>query len=230
MAPEMINIDGYNYITNQKSHKFFSSNGYHGVQTDVFALGVILFSLLMGRPPFKIADINDPLYRLIFTHQYSEFWAPWDQFAAQNSYEIPEDFKDLFISLVAFSPSMRLSVNEILSSKWMRRNIPTNDQVGNYMAQIKAQIDEFDYQQKAQLAQVLTAKAIDRSEDSKEGILNEDVDILNDSVLSGGSKFQDDDELIMKDLQDIESEFQDNNEMNGSNSFNLGEEEEFDVH
>lgn len=228
MAPEMINIDGYNYITNQKSHKFFSSNGYHGIQTDVFALGVILFSLLMGRPPFKIADINDPLYRLLFSHQFNEFWAPWDQFASQNNYQISQDFKDLFVSLVAFSPSMRLSINEILSSNWMIRNIPTNAEVGQYMSQIKAQIDEFECQQQAQI-QHSNTKRVDSAEETKEDYLNEEFDILNDSSLSGCSQINDDDEMIMKDLQEIESEFQANNNMNGSNSFNHDEEEDFDV-
>lgn len=93
----MININGFNHVMNQKSHKLFASSGYNGIQTDVFALGVILFSLYMGRPPFKIADINDPFYRLIFTHQIEDFWNPWDQFALQNNFEIPEDFKNLFI-------------------------------------------------------------------------------------------------------------------------------------
>ena len=97
MAPEMINIGGFNYVTNQKSHKLFCSNGYRGEQTDVFALGVILFALYMGRPPFKIADIDDLFYRLIFTHQMDEFWAPWDQFASQSGFKISDDFKNLFM-------------------------------------------------------------------------------------------------------------------------------------
>jgi serine/threonine protein kinase len=148
MAPEMCNIGGYNYVTNQKSHKFFSTGvGYNGVQTDTFALGIILFALLMGRPPFQIADINDPFYRLIFTEQLDEFWAPWDQFARQNDHEISDDFKQLFISLVSFSPLMRLSINEVLSSSWMQLHTPTNLEVAQYMGKIKVQMQEFETHQ-----------------------------------------------------------------------------------
>lgn len=227
MAPEMINIDGYNYVTNQKSHKFFSSNGYHGVQTDVFALGVILFSLLLGRPPFKLADINDPLYRLIFTQQFTEFWAPWDQFAEQNNSSIPQDFKDLFMALVSFSPSVRLSINEILSSKWMQRGIPTSEQVAQYMAHIKSQVDEFEAEQQNMVN--LAMGTLPKAEESKMPSSNEDGVNLNSSSLSGSSQFNNDDECIMKDLQEIESGFQNNNDMNRSDSFNLGEEDNFDV-
>lgn len=222
MAPEMINIDGYNYVLNQKSNKFFFSSGYNGVQTDVFAIGVIMFSLLMGRPPFKIADINDPFYRMLFTQQFAEFWAPWDHFAMQNGYEIPEDFKQLFVSLVTHSPLMRLSINEILSSRWMSRNIPLKEDVVKYMQEIKDQIDEENSVQKAPSTELVKSKAT--IEEQKD-----EVDDLNDSSLSGLSQMKDDDELIMKDLQDIESEFQDGNSLDGSHAFDLDDAEEFDV-
>lgn len=231
MAPEMINICGFNYVTNQKSHKLFSSNGYHGAQSDVFALGVILFSLLMGRPPFKIADINDPLYRLIFTHQIKEFWAPWDQFAAQSNFEIPQDFKDLFIAMVTFNPVMRLSVNEILSSKWMQRQIPKHSEVLTAMTSIKAKLDEIEDQQKLYIEQMMKQKAVavpkNRVEEIKQEAQLEEQDNLNDSCLSAGSHIQDD-EAIMKDLQEIEKKFC-NDDMEGNDSFNLEDDEAFDV-
>lgn len=54
MAPEILNCE------NDKI-------GYNGEQTDVFALGVILFSMLLGRPPFREANPNkDRYYKLIY--------------------------------------------------------------------------------------------------------------------------------------------------------------------
>ena len=37
--------------------ELFTSKGYNGELADVFALGVVLFALVMGRPPFRIANL-----------------------------------------------------------------------------------------------------------------------------------------------------------------------------
>ena len=223
MAPEMMNIAGFNYVTNQNSHKYFSSNGYNGVQTDSFAMGVILFSLMMGRPPFKIADINDPFYRLIFTQQFEEFWKPWDQFAVQNSFELTQDFKDLFVSLVSYCPILRLSMNEILGSKWMKNGkFPVNSDVIEYMTQIKATVAQHELDQKVCFDQTLQSK-IEESKQAKHG------DGSSDKSLSDCSQIVDDDSLIMSDLQDIEKELYENTDVAGDDSFNIDEHGDIDA-
>ena len=221
MAPEMMNLNGFNYVKNQKCHKLFSSNGYNGVQTDVFALGVILFGMVLGRPPFKIADIDDPFYRMIFCHQFEEFWQPWDSFAEQWNSEISDDFKELFISMVTFNPIMRLSINEILASKWMKRETPSNSQVVEYMTTIKMKIEEFEAQQRAFIEKMIKAKTCKNKasfEEVKEEWYSEDN--LSDSYLSESSQLKDDDDQIMKDLEEIEREFGHLDEK-GSSNFNL---------
>lgn len=61
--------------------EIFNGKGYNGELTDVFALAVVLFGMLFGRPPFRCADLKDPYYRLICSNQLEEFWAPWDELA-----------------------------------------------------------------------------------------------------------------------------------------------------
>lgn len=231
MAPEMININGFNFVTNQKSHRLFSSNGYSGVQTDVFALGVILFGMFLGRPPFKMADINDPFYRMIFCQQIKEFWEPWDSFAAQSNFEIPDDFKDLFIAMVTFNPLMRLSINEVLSSKWMQRVTPSGKQVGEYMEAIKVKIEEFEAEQRTLIEKLMKSKLSANKKLTEE--VKEEISVdenLNDSYLSACSQMKDDDDLIMKDLEEIEKELDDLNPDGAADvCINLGDEYEFDI-
>ena len=50
-APEI-----YNYVQN---------NGYDGDKADYFSLGVLLFTMIFGMPPFKVACKEDPFYRYI---------------------------------------------------------------------------------------------------------------------------------------------------------------------
>ena len=47
---------------------------YRGDQTDVFAMGVILFIIYSGFPPFKESNIADSWYSKIHQKKYKEFW------------------------------------------------------------------------------------------------------------------------------------------------------------
>jgi len=42
---------------------------YQGQVVDLFALGVILFVLYAGHPPFNMANLEDPHYKLIATNR-----------------------------------------------------------------------------------------------------------------------------------------------------------------
>lgn len=47
---------------------------YQGQVVDLFALGVILFVLYAGHPPFESATTKDPHYKLLATNRSSTFW------------------------------------------------------------------------------------------------------------------------------------------------------------
>ena len=58
LAPEIYNFEHCQLL------------GYNGEQAEVFALGVILFCMLIGRPPFLKPDPNsDELYKMIYNQQ-----------------------------------------------------------------------------------------------------------------------------------------------------------------
>lgn len=55
------------------------TNGYNPEQTDVFSLGVILFSMYLGKPPFRIANpLKDELYKMLCQYKFSKFWQIWE--------------------------------------------------------------------------------------------------------------------------------------------------------
>jgi serine/threonine protein kinase len=56
------------------------TNGYNPEQTDIFSLGVILFSMYLGKPPFRQANPRKcELYKLISEFKFSDFWELWEQ-------------------------------------------------------------------------------------------------------------------------------------------------------
>ena len=54
--------------------ELLKKGAYHGHVVDLFALGVVLFTMHAGNPPFTVAASSDEIYYLLQTHQYSLFW------------------------------------------------------------------------------------------------------------------------------------------------------------
>ena len=47
---------------------------YMGNQVDIFALGVLLYIMVVGDYPFLEANFNDKAYNLIMLRAYPSFW------------------------------------------------------------------------------------------------------------------------------------------------------------
>ena len=47
---------------------------YYGIQADIFSLGVILFILYFGQPPFNKADVNNDRFYSILVKKAEHFW------------------------------------------------------------------------------------------------------------------------------------------------------------
>jgi len=84
---------------------------YDGKQVDIWALGCILFSLLVGCPPFDFDAQEDD----------SEFFK---QIIRGDFGELPEtlsdDAKDLISKLLTVNPRLRLTIDEVLKHPWMQ--------------------------------------------------------------------------------------------------------------
>ena len=47
---------------------------YQPIVADMFSLGVIIFILYAGYPPFTLATVDDPYYKAICNQEYNYFW------------------------------------------------------------------------------------------------------------------------------------------------------------
>ena len=85
---------------------------YYGVCNDIFSLGVIMFVVVTGAMPFRLAVFNDMFYSYIMKGDYEAFWK-------KRNIKLSQNFMQLFNSMVAFDPIQRPSLAEIKESKWM---------------------------------------------------------------------------------------------------------------
>ena len=107
---------------------------YQAQVVDLFALGVILFIMYAGHPPFNMANMEDPHYKLIATNRSGQFWSAHSQRKEEGFFN--EDFKDLVTAMLSFHPHQRLSIPDIVAHPWV--------QVGDYAtpAEVRAEFEQ----------------------------------------------------------------------------------------
>ena len=87
----------------------------HGKPVDMWAMGVILYMLLGGYPPFYQNDEDQrAMYRRILTGNYQfhpEYWS-----------NISAEAKDLITGLLTVDPNVRLTVDQVLAHAWLKKS------------------------------------------------------------------------------------------------------------
>ena len=87
--------------------------GGHSYEVDVWSIGCILYTLLVGRPPFETSNI-DSTYRKIKTNDYH----------IPSSANISKAAQDLIRWSLAAKPSNRPSLDEMLAHSFLNDYTP----------------------------------------------------------------------------------------------------------
>ena len=96
-----------------------NKNPFDAMVVDNWALGVLLFMLFTGRPPFIRACTSDQYYRSVQKHSLKDIMMSWDM-AANVS---PEAIDLLERMLKSSNPRNRLTCEDILSHRWMTQTV-----------------------------------------------------------------------------------------------------------
>jgi serine/threonine protein kinase len=86
----------------------------HGSPVDMWAMGVVLYMLLGGYPPFYEPDDNQKaMYRRILAASY--------EFHPENWSEVSAEAKDLIRKLLVVNPNDRLTAAQALQHPWLAK-------------------------------------------------------------------------------------------------------------
>ena len=93
---------------------------YDGIKNDIFALGKTLFCMIFGMKNscFIKNKKGDQKYDLIINKQFEEFWKIILENSDKSYSNVSEDFKNLFVRMVAYEENERPTIDEILKDKW----------------------------------------------------------------------------------------------------------------
>ena len=93
--------------------------------------GVLIFNILTGKIPFPIAKVYNEgskiklLYRFIKEKDEKNYWETLKEEGIDG---LSPEFKDLFLKIVAFEPSERPTIKEILNHDWMKEVSNLNEE------------------------------------------------------------------------------------------------------
>lgn len=122
------------------------SKSYSGSQVDAFAMGCVLFILVMQITPFKVADVRrDIYYRTIKNNNSAAFWKCMEKARKKINPEalpLSEDFKNLVISLLQYDPNNRPSISEVLYHSWFKLETATPEEVIDEFKQRKQAVEK----------------------------------------------------------------------------------------
>jgi serine/threonine protein kinase len=105
---------------------------YRGTSVDIFAAGVILFTMVTGTMPFKEqASVTDELYQYIVRKNYDQFWEAWSTSEegrkCHKIKSLSSELKDLIVKLLQYCYTERLTIGMIKEHSWYKGKLPTID-------------------------------------------------------------------------------------------------------
>lgn len=124
---------------------------YDITKADIFSLGVLLFTLRTGKFGFLEAkentstkDIEKILYKYIKEKKYPVYWHLLEENFKVTG--LTQEFKDLYVKMVAYNPKERPTIEEIYKSEWLKEIRNLNDK--EYKEYEQEMIEEFKKREK----------------------------------------------------------------------------------
>jgi len=126
-----------------------------GQTNDLFACSVILFTMVVGYPPFQKASPQDIMYKLVIKQQFSQFWKQFES----RGISLTDSFKNLMNAMFAYEPTERLSISEIKSHAWYSGKTCPMEELKTLYESRKQQFFEYQEEKAKQMQKLKEVKA-----------------------------------------------------------------------
>eukprot|EP01084_Bolivina_argentea_P202091 345345_1 len=125
-----ITMNDWNIGRQQTSSKGFQApeillkNKPYNKKIDIFSMGVVLFILLGGYPPFENAKTTDKWYQFIINKKYKNFWK------SHRNCGLKMAETDLITRMICYDTQKRISLDKIKKHPWyLNKEIVNCDQL-----------------------------------------------------------------------------------------------------
>ena len=112
--------------TSYLAPEVFTKDKFRTKPLDIFALGIVLFTIYTRCPPFYQATSDDLNYRL-FVADNEKYWDIFEK--RLNGEKFPSEFKTLINDMLSHNPKKRPSLNQIKKYDWYNQSLPIEKQV-----------------------------------------------------------------------------------------------------
>ncbi|EAR86820.1 Serine/Threonine kinase domain protein (macronuclear) [Tetrahymena thermophila SB210] len=87
---------------------------YSGYEADMFSLGVLLFEMIHGKPPFFCASKKSCEFYTLFCDNRKQYWELFESLAPNKSPELIQ----LLEQLLEFNPDKRIAMGKVFKQQW----------------------------------------------------------------------------------------------------------------
>lgn len=135
MAPE------FYYMKTTSESNNVSGTIHRGDQVDIFACGVVLFTLVYGILPFQYAKIHDSYYKYLYNESTQDKFFIRKELKYINT-PLYESTNKLITKMLCPYPEQRATIEQIKNSEFFLGDIPNQDEVNHYMHSIWLMINK----------------------------------------------------------------------------------------